>query len=482
MNQIKKGILLCTLLFLSTVCTATFAASAQQLANYIGTGSNPNIHLELSANGPNWAPYNINYKSVGNVPWSTDSKNQWSSWNAKDENGNYYGTITLNSDGNTVTWSNYTSGSDGYYLDGVNFSYNSKAKYYQLTVQSIHQGGNGGGGATDPFPDTPLATPAVYPNTTESVVLSVSGDHIVNNEGKTIILKGVVRPSLEWNEQGQYLSAQDIKNMRTWGANVVRLDLNQNYWLASAPATTQGSYKQIINAIVYNAVQNDMAVILDLHWTTNGSQSPMANQDSITFWTQVAADYKDFGTVIFELFNEPESIDQDTWLNGNSQYAGYQSLYNAVRATGAQNICIVNGLDYGYDLSFVNDNFRVAGTNIVYGSHPYNAKGSANYGGQGGSFDNNFKGIMGKYPLIFTEFGVNQSSYFPTGYQTVYNTDISYADQHGISYTGFAWWVDSANPDTFPDIIADWNGTPLNGGVMIHDDVVANPGTALDSR
>lgn len=472
-----------TLLF-SGLAFSTAYAVPQQLANYLGTGSNPDIHLELSpSNGPAWGSYNIDYGQLGNVPYSSNSSNQWSPWNVKDENGNYYGTITLNSDGNTVTWSNYVGGSNGYYLDGVHLSYNNGLHAYQLTVDSIHMGNNGGGNGGDgPFPNTPEATPAVYANSTTPIVLSTNGSNLVNDKGQTVVLKGVVRPSLEWNPQGQYLSAQDIQAMHTWGANVVRLDLNQNYWLSSGPVTQAGSYKQIINAIIYNAVQNNMAVILDLHWTVNGQQSPMANNDSITFWTDVANTYKNFGTVIFELFNEPYGIDQGTWLNGNSQYVGYQQLYNAVRATGAQNVCIVNGLDYGYDLSFVSDSFKVNGTNIVYGSHPYNEKGSSSYTGQGGSFANDFKGVLGKYPLIFTEFGVNQSSYFPSGYQTVYNTDISYADQNGISYTGFAWWVDTSNPNTFPDIIADWNGTPLNGGIMIHDDVVAHPGTSLNGE
>src|SRR4051794_8731410 len=100
-----------------------------------------------------------------------------------------------------------------------------------------------------------------------------------------------------------------------------------------------------------------MAVILDLHWTQYGSQSPMANKDSIRFWQEVATQYKDFGTVIFELYNEPYGIDTNTWLYGSVDYAGYQELYNAVRKTGANNLIICGGLDYAYDLSFVNPNF-----------------------------------------------------------------------------------------------------------------------------
>lgn len=444
----------------------TFFVAVQQLANYIGTGSNPHILLELSPqNGPGWGPYTIDYQGIGNEPWSTDPSNQWAPWNVKDTSGNYYGTITLNSDGNTVTWNNYVAGSDGYYLEGINLTFNSGVNAYQLTVDQIH----GGGGGAGPFPDAPLATPS-------ATTFSVNGAKIVDQTGAEVWLKGVVRPSLEWNPQGQFLSVQDIENMHSWGANVIRLDLNQNYWLASQPVTVAGSYKQIINAIVYYATQNNMAVILDLHWVVDGSQSPMANADSITFWQQVASDYKSFGTVLFELFNEPYGIPQSTWLNGDSNYSGYQQLYNAVRGTGANNLCIVNGLDYGYDVSFVSSSFRVNGTNVVYGSHPYNEKGAPTYTGPGGSFANDFQNILGQYPIIFTEFGVNTSNYFPTGYQTVYSRILSYVNQNHVHYTGFAWWVDPDQTkwDTFPDIIQDWNGTPLNGGVQIKQDLNQN--------
>lgn len=467
-------IILCAVAFISH---HSVHADGQQLANYIGTGSNPRIVLELSPNnGPKWGPYTLDYQGIGYVPWSGDPSNNWSPWNGKDQNGNYYGTINLKSDGKTVTLDSYSKGTD-YYFEGVALSYNQSVNAYQLTVTSIH-----GGSSSGPFPDAPAASPATYSGTAQPIIFSVDGDRIVNDKGSPVLLKGLVRPSLEWSQQGQDLSVQDIQNIRDWGANVIRLDLNQNYWFSSGPASQAGSYKQIINAIVYYAIQNGMAVILDLHWTENGGQSPMANHDSIRFWQEVAADYSAFGTVLFELFNEPESVSQNVWLNGSSDYAGYQQLYNAVRGAGANNVCIVNGLDWGYDLSFVSDSFKVDGSNIIYGSHPYNEKGSEGYTGPGGSFSNNFKGVIGKYPLIFTEFGVNDSRYFPNGYEAVYDRILTFADLNQVNYSGFAWWVDSnpAKVSVFPDLIKDWSGTPFNGGVQVHEDLQTHPGTKIN--
>lgn len=322
-----------------------------------------------------------------------------------------------------------------------------------------------------PFPDADVATPAVYPGTTERVVLSAKGPILVNNHGKTIILKGLVRPSLEWNPQGQYLSPTDIQNMKKWGINVIRLDLNQNFWANSQPINVKGSYKQIIDAFIYYAIQNDIAVILDLHWTEDGHQSPMANKNSVKFWQEIASQYKDFGTVIFELFNEPYSISPDVWLTGDANYAGYQELLDAVRKVGANNLCLVNGLDYGFDLSFINEKYHLKGENVIYGSHPYDEKGQKD-----GSFSPNFGDVVGKYPLFFTEFGTNETQYFPKGYERVYNNILTYINHNQASYSGFAWWVQD---DVFPSIIKDWSGTPMNGGEIIRSDLIHNPPSSL---
>ena len=97
---------------------------------------------------------------------------------------------------------------------------------------------------------------------------------------------------------------------------------------------------------------------------------------------------------------------------GGDGYVGYQTLFDTVRnKVGANNLCLVGGLDYAYRLDFVNqDNngFGVKGEGLVYCSHPYNKKGiDPNVVQQSPLFDKNFKGVLNKYPVMFTEFGCN---------------------------------------------------------------------------
>lgn len=481
------------LIFLLLAFFSLNSFAVNQLFNYLGTGSNPKLRLELAGNSANRVTYSIDYQQVGDIPSEKPTLSPapivWSAWNVKDENSKYFGTITLQSNGISTWWDTYVAGEGGRRLDGIHFSPIAGTADYQLTAEKIF-GADGDGGPLSeggPFPVAPLATPAVYPGTTRPITLKVTGEHIVNDADFPILIKGMVRPSLEWNKQGQHLSAKDIESMRSWGSNAIRIDMNKRFWLDSKPASTKGSYKQIINAIVHYATQNNMAVILDLHWVKDGGeegQSPMASKDSIEFWTQVAADYKNFGTVMFELFNEPYGVSPEIWLNGGVhegvEYAGYQAMYDAVRKTGANNICIINGLDWGYDLSFVGHSFGVKGSNLVYGSHPYADKGRADWAGPGGSFDNNFKGVLGKYPLIFTEFGDHVAADYPSKYRDVYTRMLDYIVKNKVSYTGFAWWVENGNP-AFPTLISDWNGTPLNGGVLVKEDMQLRPGTAINS-
>jgi hypothetical protein len=292
--------------------------------------------------------------------------------------------------------------------------------------------------------------------------------------------------------------------------------MNATYWNMSQPETTDGSYKQIIDAIVYYATQNNMVVILDYHWfNSTVQQQNMAPKDpgTIAFWTSVATKYKNYGNVIFELYNEPYSISYDTWLNGNSQWYGMQDLYNTVRATGAKNLVIANGLDYGYYIGFLGQGYDYCNNNtteclvkdssqsngfaynIIYGSHPYNNKGSIGYTYYptgGGSpmpadFASNFAGLQNTvlpYPIIATEFGDNQLSDFPpnsNSYSTVYTTILNAMTQYRVHYTGFAWWIDQNDP-AFPVLICgDWsNPTACFGGSYVRNDMMNYPATQLN--
>lgn len=308
--------------------------------------------------------------------------------------------------------------------------------------------------------------PKVVVHTTDDTKYTVRGNQVFDQDGKLHYFHGVARPSLEWSASGDYLSATDYNLMATWKANVVRIAVNQDFWLfgQGAPA-----YRQTVLQSVEWAKAAGMDVILDLHWSDRGDektvkpdQQNMADRNSVTFWKSVAETYKDDGRVLFELYNEPHDISWDVWLNGGTAAVrdgtsftavGMQELYDTVRATGADNLVIIGGLDWAYDLSGVATHL-VRGTNIMYATHPYDR----NNWKPVSSFDAKWGYLTASYPVIVTEFGAFDCS-------TEYTSQvIDYADRAGAHWTAWAWWVGGCN---FPSLLVDWNGTPSEPGKVV---------------
>jgi endoglucanase len=298
----------------------------------------------------------------------------------------------------------------------------------------------------------------------------VNGNTICTADSRIHLFHGVDRPSLEWSSTGRNLSPADFRLMASWNANVVRIALNQDFWLADSPLF-DSSYATVVDAAVAWAEAAGMDVILDLHWSdagvlggcsgsSDGCQQQMPDANSITFWSDVAARYRDDGRVLFELYNEPHDVSWSVWKSGGHasdgfQAVGMQELYNTVRATGAQNLVIIGGLDWAYDLSGVPAN-RIDGYNILYATHPYNALGKRTY-----NWEPSWGFLTERDPVIVTEFGELDDTTCATDYSAEL---IQYADLHATSWTAWAWFPGGC---TFPAIIDDWSGTPSPTGAVV---------------
>jgi endoglucanase len=299
----------------------------------------------------------------------------------------------------------------------------------------------------------------------------VSGNQFVNQDGTAIQLRGANMSGLEFGVDpfsGVAMSTV-IAGLQSWDINVVRLPLNEGYWLGTCTFSS-GDYQTVLSSAVASLTQAGIYVILDLHETSATAACPsaqdyMANTvHSVTFWQQVAAQYASNPAVMFELFNEPHTSDnpipetQAEWnellnggINGNSQYAGMQPLLNAVRGAGASNVVLVDGLNWAADLGHVNSsdaNGMVIPTDTV---SPAQIAGVMHY-----YYDGNYNASGNYYlshglPLILTEYGDNSGT---TGGDT--NTTSMYAwgdpggtasqvagvggsSYAGISYVAWAW-------------------------------------------
>jgi hypothetical protein len=298
----------------------------------------------------------------------------------------------------------------------------------------------------------------------------VNGNTVCTADGRAHRFHGVDRPSLEWSSIGENLSINDFQRMASWNANVVRIALNQDFWIAESPLFDP-SYAGLVDTAVAWAETEGMDVILDLHWSdagvlgscvstlTTNCQQQMPDVNSIAFWSQVATRYKDDGRVMFELYNEPHGVLWSVWRSGGVvsdgfQAVGMQQLYDTVRATGAQNLVIIGGVNWAYDLSGVAAN-RIDGYNIAYATHPYNTPDR-----QASTWDKAWGFLTETDPVIVTEFG-DVNPVCATDYTAAL---IQYADAHATGWTAWGWYPGGC---TFPALIDNWSVTPSASGEIV---------------
>ena len=331
----------------------------------------------------------------------------------------------------------------------------------------------------------------------------MSGNHLVDDNGKAVQLRGANVSGLEggvifggsnsyWSSAGLG-TRPDFTKLAAWKLNAVRLPLNEDSWLGLTVKGMPGNvislngpgYQAEVAASVAAANAAGLYVILDLHWSAPGGfaanvQNPMADAvNAVAFWTSVANTFKGNPAVIFELFNEPY-IDPmsagdgafsaatgaipDSAANlilrngGTASYyfgmssgtyggseqrvsytwstAGFQTLINAIRGTGASNVILCGGNHYSNDLSWWGQSPPVdpvsqlgAAIHLYSGGYPNNfANGSA-------STDKMIAADVTNYPVVVTEFGDEVGS-APASYT---EQITAWLDLHGYSVTAWTW-------------------------------------------
>ncbi|HWZ20866.1 MAG TPA: cellulase family glycosylhydrolase, partial [Ktedonobacteraceae bacterium] len=232
---------------------------------------------------------------------------------------------------------------------------------------------------------------------------TVQGNTILGSDGKPYLFHGIGRDSLEYDCKGDgFFDSQHLAYMGSgtntssgtyWYANTVRLPLSESYWLNGQPTQqcTSAQYQNLVKTSVDILSSLHLNVIIDLQWTDADGQAAgggaawqMPDSDSVTFWKQVSTMYSGYSNVLFELFNEPHpghwscwaapcTITNDTsWVSDcvctqtfTYQNVGMQALVDAVRGTGAANLVLVGGMNWGYDLSQI-ATYPITGANVVY--------------------------------------------------------------------------------------------------------------------
>ena len=305
--------------------------------------------------------------------------------------------------------------------------------------------------------------------------LVVSNGQLQDGHGHHLQLRGVGRSGSEYmclSGKGIFAGPTNrgsVSAIASWGAQIVRLPLNEDCWLGinHVPAATSGAdYRESIVAYVDQLVSAHLAVILDLHWSASGdqlsdSQQPMPDAShASTFWAQVAHTFANRTGVIFEMYNEPYGVSWSCWLHGCNvpadgarpafQAAGMQSLLDTIRHTGADNPVIVDGLDrassFGGWKSFKPDD---PARQLIAGWHIYGPSSCAM-----GCWEKRVKQI-GPTPIMVTELG-------ETDCKGAFTQEaMKFLDHRHISYLAWAW--DTWSGCKGPALITNYSGAPSVG-------------------
>ncbi|WP_395696062.1 cellulase family glycosylhydrolase [Nocardioides sp.] len=288
--------------------------------------------------------------------------------------------------------------------------------------------------------------------------------------------------------------ATEARTIASWGANTVRLPLNQDCWLGTrgAPVSDQyeertvSGYRSEVAKFVSALNDRGLVVILDLHSRKRIGQPEFGNlampdSESLAFWNSVATQYADNPSVMFDAFNEPYSrynasgtrylfdLTWRCWRDGgcrapaeDDQTASYgrvtyvvqgmASVVSTIRQAGAEQPILLGGLDYANDLSQWRD-FAPDDDQLVAAVHSYDFKACADET----CWDDVLGDLADTVPVVTSELGAEHPE---DGYVERY---LTWADRHGI---GVLFWVWADHPSDPMALVSSERGRPTSYGLL----------------
>ena len=313
-------------------------------------------------------------------------------------------------------------------------------------------------------PETPLPVPADYPQR-----FRTDGNRIVDQAGRTRVLRGVAVPEVVWIAQRQdrqigFFDRRLFRAAAEWRAETMRISVLPALWRRHGAAEVF----RVIDWSVAYARRYGIYLVICFHsigyppdetyksledWRY-GELYQTSQAEIRSFWEQVARRYRDEPAIAFyELFNEPVRqdtpgrFDYDTSEEDWTRLRDWsEGLIDAIRVHDPVRPVILGGLEFGYNLRHAVAH-PVRRPNVAYASHPY-AGSDWNV-----SWEDAFLAPARRLPVIATEFGFANDGHPETAHRGPgrYRDAIMAAfDQAGIGWT--AWSFSHSFP---PSLLAD---------------------------
>ncbi len=254
--------------------------------------------------------------------------------------------------------------------------------------------------------------------------LSVNKTKLTDEHGDAFRLQGVSTHGIGWFPQ--YVNEETFAELRDWGVNAVRLAM---YTAEGGYCESDGANKDKLKTLIDTGVQaaTNLGMYVIIDWHVLNDHDPWTYADEAEkFFAEMSEKYKDYGNVIYEICNEPNS--GPDWSSVKS-YA--EKIIPVIRENAPDAIIIVGTPTWSQDVDKAASDPITGYDNIMYALHFY-ADTHRDY-----LRDRMKAAIDSGLPVIVSEFGICDASGSGSNNYDEGNKWIDAMNDYNVSY--FIW-------------------------------------------
>lgn len=233
--------------------------------------------------------------------------------------------------------------------------------------------------------------------------LHIDGADLRDVDNRLVKLRGVNVCSFEFDSSGANWNDAIPVLAEQWNANVVRMPVNQEWFL------TDDDYATRVEARIDEAANAGLYVILDVQWergertepyTDNILRAPTFGFGNTTeaFWHRASARFANRTNLIFDVINEPH----DTPFE--ELHVLMQRMVDRIELRASDQLVLIGGPDWAHSVEPWR--LRPLRGNVIYAAHqylPYDAPED---------FELNFERTARELPVLISEFLADDDTYF----------------------------------------------------------------------